>query len=1136
MTSEQNARQPWAQSPVSPLTQYVSTFIKATVQEIKIAVADAVASRYWRIHVGLPPQQPPAPTSDPFERQRLLRTHGGVNYYGSVDLVRIPASTPEARAKKERRETEKKEAVERRKKLAKLRAKQRRSKKPIYEESSDEGGDTDMLPSHGSASREFDALGEPIGEEYRANTVVPSSIAQLLSSSTSGGMLVDTYKAAACIRPELALAVTGRIDTTIEQSLYFDKLFLKLPPTGRESSTAYSRDDLWIIASDPMFGCVGDPNVPMALAPPVGGMPSGGWAKGQSRKGGSSDFFAPQAPPSQFVFFGRSVLPGISAAGMIEVRPLVPLLRLLSLPSFSALRQALLSAGLHPSLITELATTPRFGAARCVRACAIRCHNVSTEVSAMESLVGTFLAPTLVPVMPRLLSPFSAQSSISSPRSPSRLSISIPVTQKLGILGEIASKFNLNIDQTEILRSCARWLPCPDEPTSQTVTVAGDSPIVLCHGVFGSGKSHVLVAAVMLLCRLLEYNTRAPSDRAKSQQLSRAPTDDDFLSFVGSGASSESDDSDPENVETLMVNKISPSSGDMLKFYDDDQDDDVLLTALVRPAKKPRRMLKTKDVDLDADPVSLSASEEEDGDSETSENHGDSDSDRGVRGSISSAANVVRSSLKAAANVIGTDTLAFTKPKIPFIRSTETCPHDENAINLQMPRILIAAATNTAVDRVLTGLHDEGFDDIARVGSMRKIHPSLLPNTLPGSDRADSIEMAKRDLQAMLAASHGAPSGTSSIWTDDPPPASDRDSIKRALARLERGAAALREIGNARVFGTTIAAANFQVLDKYTFPIVLLDECSQMIEPASIIPIQRFAAECVLAVGDPKQLPPVTARPPVAIQQPAKTLDTQTLFERLSDLGCPRILLKTQYRCHPSIASLCSRLFYDGQLVSGVTREPLLPGVPAVAFFDYSNFAPEVLFVRPPVATAPQARRFGPLLRLDEKDPNMQERTELGFGGGSLSNQYEADVVVRLVKSLVEKGVKADEIGVICLYRAQVAKIRAQLASESVVPTVATVDSFQGAEKKVIIVSCSRTSLSQSTGAVGAGAAFAENARRINVTLSRAQYHLFIVGHARSLCRLQIWPDVLRSCMTDSPFDGLRSTALPDLLQLYKSE
>jgi superfamily I DNA and/or RNA helicase len=50
----------------------------------------------------------------------------------------------------------------------------------------------------------------------------------------------------------------------------------------------------------------------------------------------------------------------------------------------------------------------------------------------------------------------------------------------------------------------------------------------------------------------------------------------------------------------------------------------------------------------------------------------------------------------------------------------------------------------------------------------------------------------------------------------------------------------------------------------------------------------------------------------------------------------------------------------------------------------------------------------------------------------------------------------------------------------------ALVDAFQGGERDVIIVSCVRT----------AGTGFIDSAQRINVALTRARHHLFLLGEA----------------------------------------
>ena len=119
---------------------------------------------------------------------------------------------------------------------------------------------------------------------------------------------------------------------------------------------------------------------------------------------------------------------------------------------------------------------------------------------------------------------------------------------------------------------------------------------------------------------------------------------------------------------------------------------------------------------------------------------------------------------------------------------------------------------------------------------------------------------------------------------------------------------------------------------------MLLDESSQLTEPGSLLPLHRVSCERLLAVGDPMQLPPAlhnrTARGRSAIDaggigagvidapaapEAASGFDlTLTLFQRLARGGVAPVLLRAQYRCHPAISSLASRLFYDNRLVDGL--------------------------------------------------------------------------------------------------------------------------------------------------------------------------------------------------------------------------
>jgi len=94
-----------------------------------------------------------------------------------------------------------------------------------------------------------------------------------------------------------------------------------------------------------------------------------------------------------------------------------------------------------------------------------------------------------------------------------------------------------------------------------------------------------------------------------------------------------------------------------------------------------------------------------------------------------------------------------------------------------------------------------------------------------------------------------------------------------------------------------------------------------------------------------------------------------------------------------------------------------------------------------------------------------------------------------LCQIIQEHRVPPASIGVITFYRAQVALLKSMLTGEEGAVQVATVDSFQGRENDVILLSLVRTE----------GAGFLADYRRLNVALTRAKHCLLLLGHAQAL-------------------------------------
>ena len=67
-------------------------------------------------------------------------------------------------------------------------------------------------------------------------------------------------------------------------------------------------------------------------------------------------------------------------------------------------------------------------------------------------------------------------------------------------------------------------------------------------------------------------------------------------------------------------------------------------------------------------------------------------------------------------------------------------------------KILVCALTNVAVDRILLMLKEQGFENFGRVGSLKKIHKSLLGYTYSSSNNKKTQDKeALKDLDAMKA-------------------------------------------------------------------------------------------------------------------------------------------------------------------------------------------------------------------------------------------------------------------------------------------------------------------------------------------------------------------------------------------------
>jgi serine/threonine protein kinase len=293
------------------------------------------------------------------------------------------------------------------------------------------------------------------------------------------------------------------------------------------------------------------------------------------------------------------------------------------------------------------------------------------------------------------------------------------------------------------------------------------------------------------------------------------------------------------------------------------------------------------------------------------------------------------------------------------------------------------------------------------------------------------------------------------------------------------------------IAGTCVGVGNWYIdIASNQYDWVIIDEAARSI--ASELAIAMQVGKRVLLVGDHQQLPPLYSEPHKQALARKLGIKSSGDIDELIESDFARAFnshygeqigakLLVQYRMAEPIGDLVSQCFYKGELENG---ERIIPNI-------YNNVPKQLA---------------SPATWLDTSSLGKKAHHQKG-AGTSIYNDAETDAIVdllqqvdendELVNNLLEQ-VKEGEaaIGVICMYGEQKKRIRQKIKkiglSESLTSLlkIDTVDSYQGKENRIIILSVTRSEHKQSPG-------FLRSPNRINVALSRAMDRLVIVGDKR---------------------------------------
>ncbi len=301
------------------------------------------------------------------------------------------------------------------------------------------------------------------------------------------------------------------------------------------------------------------------------------------------------------------------------------------------------------------------------------------------------------------------------------------------------------------------------------------------------------------------------------------------------------------------------------------------------------------------------------------------------------------------------------------------------------------------------------------------------------------------------------------------------------------------------------------------FDVVIIDEASQAVEPATLIPLQWLKPDgLIVLVGDCQQL-----RPTVISRAAIKAHYAQSLFERLQKTGLPSFTLQEQYRMHPSIVRFPNLRFYRERLTSGKgcdAADRLAP------YHSKANCGPYQFF---------NVKR-GQMV-VDRYKTNSN----------SYSNSLEAEFASYCYKHIAEASMQSRSkhtVGVITPYLDQVKRLNEFIGAvqqkneefaEWAPVTYGTVDQMQGHEFDAVLISCVRARKEKKEDVVNTDVGFLKDERRLNVALTRARKSTWIIGCVELLSRENVWNDlkldaerrfVLVEC-DKAPYDEVFSVA-----------
>ncbi len=361
-------------------------------------------------------------------------------------------------------------------------------------------------------------------------------------------------------------------------------------------------------------------------------------------------------------------------------------------------------------------------------------------------------------------------------------------------------------------------------------------------------------------------------------------------------------------------------------------------------------------------------------------------------------------------------------------------------------KILVSAPSNTAVDNIAKGLIAQNLK-VLRVGNTSKVDETIFMHTPEG--KLNNSKQLKEIKQLKIRAEEFRKMALKYKRSFGKAEREQRNLLFKEVKNIRTEIKKLQAYNEEKLYteagiilGTPVGLYDSKI-NHLTFHTLLIDEAGQCIEPLAwcIFPL---AQKYVLA-GDHLQLPPTV------LSNEAARLGLNKSILEISIATVENIfLLNTQYRMREAIAGFSSNYFYNGLLQSAT---------------HLRNTGAHIFFI-------------------DTAGSGYNEKH--GSDGSSLQNEGELQIVLKLIET---ESLEPLHTAFISPYAGQVAAAKDMLPKQM---RISTIDSFQGQEKEIVILSLVR---SNDDGDIG----FLKDYRRMNVAITRAKEKLFVIGDSATI-------------------------------------